>query len=163
MFDLYLDRGTNADSIRQAQQVIATLLPQLGLGTIHVEVDPANAEVTVDGEAVAPARYERVRVAPGEHTVVASASGRAEVSRQASVEAGAVATVTLSLQPADPGANTETGTAAGDEPRERRSVARQWWFWTIIGAVVVGTGLGVGLGVGLAEEPPEGTWRFDLP
>jgi tetratricopeptide (TPR) repeat protein len=37
---------------------------------------------------------------------------------------------------------------------ERRSIARQWWFWTIVGVVVVGAGLGVGLGLGLQDDRP---------
>lgn len=38
---------------------------------------------------------------------------------------------------------------------ERRSIASRWWFWTIIGVVVVGAGLGVGLGLGLQEPEPQ--------
>ena len=39
-------------------------------------------------------------------------------------------------------------------PGEGGSVARQWWFWTIIGVVVVGAGLGLGLGLGLDQDQP---------
>jgi hypothetical protein len=39
-------------------------------------------------------------------------------------------------------------------PPARRPVWRRWWFWTAIGAVVVGAGLGVGLGLGLQDGPP---------
>ncbi len=39
-------------------------------------------------------------------------------------------------------------------PPVERPVYRRWWFWTVIGVVVVGAGLGVGLGVGLQESPP---------
>ncbi len=38
---------------------------------------------------------------------------------------------------------------------ERRSIARTWWFWTIVGVVVVGAGLGIGLGLGLQDDPPQ--------
>lgn len=37
---------------------------------------------------------------------------------------------------------------------ESGGIARQWWFWTIIGVVVVGAGLGLGLGLGLNQEDP---------
>jgi len=53
-------------------------------------------------------------------------------------------------------------------PREDNDggIHEKWWFWTIVGAVVVGTALGVGLGVGLAEPDPVpagglvGSWSF---
>jgi hypothetical protein len=38
----------------------------------------------------------------------------------------------------------------------RRPIHRQWWFWTIIGAVVVG-GTATGLAVGLQPDDPSGT------
>lgn len=34
-------------------------------------------------------------------------------------------------------------------------VARKWWFWTIIGTIVIGAGLGIGLGLGLQPDGPD--------
>jgi hypothetical protein len=43
----------------------------------------------------------------------------------------------------------------GPAERERRPVLRTWWFWTIVGSVVVtGGALGLGLGLGLREPSP---------
>lgn len=61
-------------------------------------------------------------------------------------------------------AESEAQTAAADsrpEPAEpEESVVEQWWFWTIIGAVVVGAGVGVVLGVtlgaGSTQDPIPG-------
>lgn len=36
----------------------------------------------------------------------------------------------------------------------RAPVWRQWWFWTVIGAVVVGAGVGLGVGLGTANQEP---------
>ncbi len=47
---------------------------------------------------------------------------------------------------ADPGPATPS--------KPRKPVARTWWFWTVIGAAVVGTSLGVGLGLGLRDREP---------
>lgn len=44
---------------------------------------------------------------------------------------------------------SESGTTNG-----RTSIARRWWFWTIIGTVVVGTALGLGLWLGLRDDEP---------
>jgi tetratricopeptide (TPR) repeat protein len=39
-------------------------------------------------------------------------------------------------------------------PPPPRPVWRQWWFWTVIGAVVVGAGVGLGVGLGTANQEP---------
>ncbi len=45
------------------------------------------------------------------------------------------------------------------------SIVEQWWFWTLIGVVVVGAALGIGLGVGLSDPgtlaPPMGNFGTD--
>ncbi len=38
-----------------------------------------------------------------------------------------------------------------DVPPTHKPVYKKWWFWTIIGVVVVGAGVGVGLGLGLKQ------------
>ncbi|MBX7078245.1 MAG: hypothetical protein K1X88_03590 [Nannocystaceae bacterium] len=38
--------------------------------------------------------------------------------------------------------------------KPRKPVVRTWWFWTVIGAAVVGTSLGLGLGLGLRDREP---------
>ena len=49
------------------------------------------------------------------------------------------------------GVASASGEADGDappmNPSERQPVTRKWWFWTIIGAVVVGAAVGIGVGV----------------
>ncbi len=65
------------------------------------------------------------------------------------------------IEPETPTFSGETGEGGGDEGSVgRRPVYRRWWFWTLIGLVVVGAGVGVGVGVGASggiEEPPMGS------
>lgn len=39
-------------------------------------------------------------------------------------------------------------------PIESPPIWRRWWFWTIIGVVVVGAGVGLGVGLGTASQEP---------
>jgi hypothetical protein len=58
--------------------------------------------------------------------------------------------VDLSGQLRPPERQADGEGARGDEPLTRKPFHRTWWFWTIIGAVVVGTT--VGLSVGLTQQ-----------
>lgn len=49
-------------------------------------------------------------------------------------------------------------------PERRPEPWEEWWFWTSIGAAVIGIGVGVGVGVGLATQSPalpEGWLRLE--
>ena len=48
-----------------------------------------------------------------------------------------------------------TGDPNDGKPPRKRGVARKWWFWTIIGGVVVAAALGLGLGLGLRPQDPD--------
>ena len=51
------------------------------------------------------------------------------------------------------------GTRKPPKPRptpERKPFYKKWWFWTAVGAVVVGTGVGIGVGVSSRGEVPGG-------
>lgn len=166
MLDRYLDRGRNPQSRQQAQEAIERVTRPLEIGTIRLTVAPSNATVTVDGREIPAYRFNRIRVNGGSHAVIARLAGYADARREVRVRAGQAVSVTLNLShdstPAPDGGAT-SGTSAQPTPTPRRSVARRWWFWTIIGAVVVGSGLAVGLTLGLDEEPPNGDWRLELP
>lgn len=156
MLDRYLDQGRNRDSRRQAQDMIDRNLRALGMGTIQIRVEPSTATVTVDGQSIPVHRLDRVRVAAGTHQVAAQASGYGTAERSVQVSTGREERVTLAVQQGAVSTAPSTG---------RRSIARQWWFWTIIGLVVIG-GVTTGLVLGLQDRPPDGgsfDWRVDLP
>jgi hypothetical protein len=71
---------------------------------------PANVAVTVDGEPVAPASFDRVAVDPGRHQVTATAAGYTGVSRTVEVGEGGVQPVPLALLPAVPVQTTDLRT-----------------------------------------------------
>jgi hypothetical protein len=51
------------------------------------------------------------------------------------------------------------------EPEPRRPFWQQWWFWTAVGAVVLGAGLGIGFGAAAASDddaPINGEVILDL-
>jgi hypothetical protein len=167
MLDRYLDRGQNPQSRRQAEEAIDGVLRPLGVGTIRLTVSPSNASVTVDGQEIPTYRLDRIRVNRGEHSVVARASGYSAARQQVQVRAGQTASISLSLSRGSTSAPSEPVDYLLPDPEptepQRVGVARQWWFWTIVGAVVVGSGLAVGLTLGLREDAPEGDWRLNLP
>ena len=43
------------------------------------------------------------------------------------------------------GTDTQTGTPTQPAERDNR-IVKKWWFWTIIGVVVVGAAVGIGVG-----------------
>jgi hypothetical protein len=171
-FDQYLDLGTNEERIQEVQAHVATVLARLAMGTARVDVSPPNAAVRVDGQEVPAGRLARVRLPAGAHLVAVSAEGFEEAEREVTVAAGQVAEVSVELRP-EPAAEPppEVVPPPVDVPDDaeptgtgRRGVHQRWWFWTIIGAVVVG-GVATGLALGLRDddEVPGGDWRVDLP
>ena len=88
---------------------------------------------------------------------------RVRILRQSQGEASADAPPDLSpaavAQTSDVDPAVASEEPVGDEP-QRASIARSWWFWTIVGAVVVGAGVGVGVGASRAGGPP-GPLPFD--
>jgi hypothetical protein len=78
-----LDRllAAHGTSLSDAEkQAVQTAIAELNgvIGTIVVDVSPADASITLDGTPVAPAQRDRgIRVSVGEHTLEAKASGYA--------------------------------------------------------------------------------------
>jgi tetratricopeptide (TPR) repeat protein len=49
-------------------------------------------------------------------------------------------------------APTVVATAA-PAPERKRSVAKSWWLWTVVGVVVAGAAVGLGVGLGVHSDP----------
>jgi tetratricopeptide (TPR) repeat protein len=80
-----------------------------------------------------------------------AAPRRAEVEQRVAILRGNVAANAIAPQNVADAANTDTSSEDPLSPRDTArsgGVVRKWWFWTIIGVVVVGTAVGVGVAVG---------------
>jgi hypothetical protein len=121
-------------------------------GRLIVTADQDGAAVFVDGERVGTTPLPPIDgVAAGEHQVRVTCDGFVEHEARVDVAAGGEARVAAALVPVPPEER-----AAGERPFWRR-----WWFWTIVGGVVV-TGTAVGLGVGLSQSEGPGQ-QFGVP
>lgn len=103
-----------------------------------------------------------VPIDPGRHTVTARLQGREVAHRAVDLLDGEAVEVSLELSRA--AGEVDAGPVAAPAPArsetERRrpsSVARRWWFWTILGAVVVGGAVAAGVAAGTREPSwPDG-------
>jgi hypothetical protein len=118
-----------------------------------------------DRPALAHAATLHVRRSDGTYRDVEAPEGRAEIPPE-DLEGADELSLYFTLHDEWGNTTAEAGSAASpliialreeaDEPdaRQPRRWYRQWWFWSIVGAAVVG--LAVGLPVGLATSDEEG-------
>ena len=140
---------------RQARQLLSEVEPRIGRLRVALDGDEAGVNVTLDGERLG---LERVNVPfpidPGTHRLVVTRGSREVDAQSVEVPEGGEAvltlrTVALSLPPV---VDEEAFVATEDEPGTGGgSIAEEWWFWTIIGAVVV-VGLGITIGVVVSSD-----------
>ena len=147
----------------QRHEVLGLLLRVekfIGRLTIRVKPTEAQTSVTLDGMRV----EGELKLDLGQHVVSVQAPGYHSLQRTISVAGGQTTRLELTLTPTDhkpvqdsaqqplaassPEAAAAT-LAASDEPAQtpavppyqdqpRNGVLQQWWFWTIVSAVVVG-------------------------
>jgi hypothetical protein len=145
-FDLPSDPATFGEAIREPLgpllAAVTSLFPTTGVLTINV--DQPGAAIFLDGEQVGTSPLEPLpEVEGGARELLVSLEGFLDFEQTVEVEAGGETVVHVTLTPRPP--------EEAPLPAQAPPVWRRWWFWTAIGAVVVGAGLGIGLGVGLAE------------
>jgi hypothetical protein len=160
-------RKAAQDLIEQARSTLAT---------IELTIEPRNARLSVDGEAIPPNGPVRsVRLDPGRRTIEVSAEGFGPLRETIALEPGSRVSRTIELQPIDaapppPPALAEAElvdpvapppppplapTVVEGEPQEESSILESPWLWIVVGAVVVAAAVGVGVGVSRrgTEEP----------
>lgn len=118
------------------------------VGEIKVEVEPANATVTLDGAAIDVPRSRTLTLEVGEHTFEARATERAPLRRIVQLSGGAHMTVRLALTKLQAGPVKSTVRGAEDappgntdpaQPRSEQTPAyKKWWVWTMVAVVVAG-------------------------
>jgi hypothetical protein len=112
-----------------------TLASKSTTGVLSVQASAPHAEVLVDGARVGIAPIE-VNVPKGEHKISVRAPDRRPYETAAVVPAGGTRTVVADLQAS--------------------SVARRWWFWAGVGAVVA-AGAGVAIAAASTRHADSGT------
>lgn len=132
-----------------AHSAMAALEPRIAQLTIHVSGGTPH-EVRLDGVAVeAEALGRPIDVDPGAHRVeVRASAGASPIVREAQLAQGARQEITIELTSLLPRADRSSigarRTRADEDTTSRGGgVLTQWWFWTAVGVVVVGTTVGV--------------------
>ncbi|MFO0682517.1 MAG: hypothetical protein U0234_10720 [Sandaracinus sp.] len=163
------DATASAALHADAERYVAEIEPRLGRLTLALEGPGEGVVVTVDGQDHTSLVGLPAPCDPGSHEVLARRDGEVLARATVEVTAGATASTTLAIPPRpvvatvpDPNetvASTSTapddttadlGRALAPDPAPTDShpeIYEEWWLWTIVGVVVVGTAVGVGVGV----------------
>jgi hypothetical protein len=120
--------------------------------------DEAGAEVVLDGETLGLDRIgQPIAVDPGAHHVALRRGEREVASRDVTLEQGQSGELTLVEAAVHASLDEELLAASHEQdepaPAAGGSVFEEWWFWTIIGAVIV-AGAGIAIGVAVGSQPP---------
>ncbi|HET8934435.1 MAG TPA: PEGA domain-containing protein [Polyangiales bacterium] len=132
----------------QRHEVLGLLLRVekfIGKLVVHVKPSDAAASIILDGSNV----EGELKLDLGQHELSVQAPGYRSLTRTVSIEGGKTQRLELTLTPVDvtrgisqPVAAEQNlfETPATPQPSDqaRSGVLQQWWFWTIVGAVVVG-------------------------
>lgn len=128
----------------EARQLLETVEPRIARVTVTVRGDPPHASVTLDGSPLDRARLgTAIELDPGPHVVDLRRRGEVVASGRISLSEGESRDVEL----VDPLHESETATEVPIEetPSEDDPAAYEtWWFWTLIGAVIVGGVVAIG-------------------
>lgn len=137
------DKGRLADFLGTALERVLGPEPVKEPELVRVDLltTPAGGEVYLDGDFVGVAPVV-ARLKPGTYRVRVAKVGFSEQQQTLVVEPGKTAQINLALAAVEiPVA--ETGPSVPERGRDaevRKPVHKTWWFWTIIGAAVVGAG-----------------------
>ena len=121
----------------QNSEVEADLVPTMGV--LRIDCNVLRARVTLAGKPIGLTPFDG-DVAPGKHELRIGAPGYTQDVRELQIDAGQELALNIALAPV-------TAPLAQEDP----SILSRWWFWTAVGAVVVG---GVTAGV-LATQGPK--------
>ena len=134
--------GEDSASRRDAAQRVIEELDAV-LARVTVRPNEPGAEVFLDGRSVGTvAQVEPYRLMAGDHVFEARKHGFRSAREAVDVIAGESVEVRLTLQPqeGDDGSRGPGGDGAVDG-----GIVTKWWFWTILGAVVVGGAVTAGV------------------
>lgn len=153
-----------SDVNRLASERLEAILPRLGRLRIDVSGPRSTVEVRLDGDVVPDALVGVPQPAdPGAHRVTLQRGEDEVAAHEVTVTSGALATVALEA-PAAVAPRPEDVARAGVQPgpddpavpvTDTGGVEGEWWFWTLIGAVVVvGAAVAIGAWAATSAQPP---------
>ena len=160
-FEIFLEHADAADRdmIQGVLARVTALRKRVGRIVVTCPAG-ASARVVVDG-AESPLRG-LAYAAPGRHGI-AAVCGEERHTRQVQLAAGEQHQIKISAGQPKPDLAIVPTSAPVDEPRPSSPepatpVYKRWWFWTIIGAVVVGAAVGgaVAATTGGSDRMPQG-------
>jgi tetratricopeptide (TPR) repeat protein len=129
------------------------------LATIMISTKVRGAVVEVDGEqrARTPQRH-RLYLEPGRHRLTVRSEGRVLHEEQVELKAGQhllTKVVAKQQRPQEP--KEKSWLSQETKPPSRsKPFYKTWWFWTVVGAVVVGTTVGIAASTGGDDWLPNG-------
>ncbi|MBT9554983.1 MAG: PEGA domain-containing protein [Myxococcales bacterium] len=130
----------------------ADLIAVAGIVKIRTNID--GATIAVDGKIAGTAPFD-ADVPAGKRQILVQAPGHKAFTQTVELEGGKVFDLLVTLEPA---AVTSSELEPDEDP-----IYKKWWFWTIIGAVVVG-GTVTGVVLGMPEDTEAGSdGRIQLP
>lgn len=152
-------RAPLSEPQRQEIQALLTRIDRY-VGVLKMRVKPADAQPTIMVDGV---RTDgELKLDLGNHDIHVQAEGYQTLNHKIAIEGGKTQHLQLTLNPARPEVAANLQPRAADvvslqrqnEPRQPRDeassgVLEQWWFWAIVGAVVVG---GAATAVALTAE-----------
>lgn len=158
-------RAPLSESQRQEIQALLTRIERF-VGVLKMRVKPPEAHPTIMVDGV---RTDgELKLDLGAHEINVQADGYQTLNHKIAIEGGKTQHLQLTLNPAQRDATPNLQPQAADvvsaprqhEPRQPRDqpssgVLSEWWFWAIVGAVVVGgAATAVALTAEFVPEPP---------
>ncbi len=144
----FLQRGQDAE--HGMLQEVKTKLEELGkkLSSVTVDCMVSGAIVTMDGKMVGETPLDSpIYVEPGHHELKVTRAGHQDFTRtlelgrsdhqQVTVQWAVVNPAPFLTQSSDPMVPAEPRDRYADSP-----LYKKWWFWTVVGAVLVGATVG---------------------
>jgi tetratricopeptide (TPR) repeat protein len=159
----YYERFLLEDSERAGRAVEADVFKRLKgirrkLATIVVSTKVRGAVVEVDGQPKArtPQRH-RLYLEPGRHRLIVRSEGRVLYEGQVELKAGQhLLRKVVATQRQEEPKEQSWLTQQTRPPSRSKPFYRTWWFWTVVGAVVVGTTVGIAASTGGDDWLPNG-------
>ncbi|HEX6241775.1 MAG TPA: PEGA domain-containing protein [Polyangiales bacterium] len=117
------------------------------IGELAIQVEPASAELLIDGVRRVAELGSPVPLDVGQHLLEFREEGHATERREVTLRGGQTVQLSVRLAPltsrAAAAAADQTPAAIGEQPvdaprSERTPVYKRWWLWTIVGVVVAG-------------------------